>query len=456
MIRITRQRRGAVALITIIVVSVFAVAIMTAVSLTAGRGLTTISTASAGERAFAAAEAGLLDALYRIGSNSAQGSFTTTFDGFDITVTITPSGFQRNVRSSAHHSSTGITRTVAINVANTSFGGGFSGAAQAAAELIAVNNATINGDTRVGDSTTSGRITAGNNADFNGHVWVSGSTGFADNVTVVGNHDIHVHTLQDSTIGRHAYYFDENNAKANGGSELCGSSPGIFCHPGSSDPSPEEFPITISQIQTLAAEIQSVGETPCNSGTDYIVTNQSQMPSGPTKLPCNLVINSGDQLTLNGNLWVTGGISFPHPNVKMWLPSSFNGQSAFIISGDPTTPGPAGKVDIDNNTVIQGSDHGTLPDPLDFIFFISMSNNDSLSPLAYAIRGRNNSEAAVYFAPWGLIEVVQNGALNNTTGHRIYLLNNATLNFTTGLSQFFLSPTVQKPPVADPASWQEL
>ena len=84
------------------------------------------------------------------------------------------------------------------------------------------------------------------------------------------------------------------------------------------------------------------------------------------------------------------------------------------------------------------------------------TNNVIASPTStFAISGSNNSEAAVYYAPLGLIEVKNGGTLNNTTANQVHLNNNAVLNYSVGLNSFFFSPNQPSPPTVDPTSWQE-
>ncbi len=461
-----QKRPGAIALIAIIVISAFALAVMTTASFTATRGLGAISTSSAGERTFAAAETGIRDALYRIGGNGATGNYSTVVNGININITIDPTQFSRHITSQATDPATNTVRTISIDATASSFGGGFSGAVQSASELIVDPSATINGDVHVGTA-GGGTITSKNNSTtlFNGNVWVSGGAGLANGLRLSANKNLSAHTIKDSQVGDAYYQALQNPAvTANNGSETCTAGGGTRCHVVSTDPPPENYPISNSDIQNLATQIANTSNviSTCDGSGNYTVSDSVPLPTIPTKITCNLVVNGGNNtsVTLGANLWVTGNITFSGNNQSFWLPASAPGESKFIISGDPFTPTAAGSVNVPNNVAIKGSDHGNPLNPKDFIFFISMSTNNTLPPpagaLSYAIQGSNNAQAAVYYAPLGLVELAAGVNLNNATGFRVHLNGNAVLNYTSGLGQFFFSPNQKTPPSVIPNSWQEL
>ncbi len=154
------KRPGAMALVAIIIISSFALIVMTSAAITASRSLSATSADLAGEKTFNSAEAGLQDALYRLGNSSGTDSYSTTINGIPTTVTITPPGCsQCVVTASAHDDLTDTTRTVTIDVtASSSSDPGFIFGAQAGEGGIAIGDNRSGSDNIISDVASNGSV----------------------------------------------------------------------------------------------------------------------------------------------------------------------------------------------------------------------------------------------------------------------------------------------------------
>ncbi|MFH1235665.1 MAG: hypothetical protein V1685_01865, partial [Parcubacteria group bacterium] len=124
---IFNNHEGAVAVITVLSVSVFALITMTAMSVLALDELHMNTSEIQSEKTFYAAEAGLNEALYRLITDPVPQAFAMDFEGIEtnITTSSNPANpYQRIIRSSATDA-TGKIRTMQIVANTSSFAGGF-------------------------------------------------------------------------------------------------------------------------------------------------------------------------------------------------------------------------------------------------------------------------------------------------------------------------------------------
>ncbi len=127
--------QGGIAILTLLGVSVFALAVMITVVNLAHDQAQIVNAQEASQKTFYAAEAGLNKTLYKLASNPSTSSFTINSDGMSTLVTITPdflptaTEFQGtiNVRTT---DSTGKVRTIQTRATTSSLGGIFVYGAQ--------------------------------------------------------------------------------------------------------------------------------------------------------------------------------------------------------------------------------------------------------------------------------------------------------------------------------------
>ncbi len=452
------RRPGAVALIAIVLISAFALAVMVSASLTAYRGFGSVGTTRNGEQTFAAAEAGLQDALYRLGTSPGAKTYTfNTTPGITTTVTIAidpsnPHGTDRIITSSANGQ--GIQRTLQIKATTTAPASAFVYAVQSGGGGIdmASNSTEI-----WGDLFANGPVTGSGN--IYGDVSNSGAAGSIDGVTIgkgsvpspsvkcpdttitdprYNAHSAKSHSLSATQIFGKAYYQTVSlpppptsavRAGTNGNITCSTTGDGTDCFGGQADPAATTYPMTQQQIDDL----KDVADNNTVTGN---VTISSDTTITSRKIVGNLTVNAGT-LTLDGPVWVTGTIDVNHPGVTVRIPASFGEASGALLTDQ--------SIDIKNNAVLQGSGNSKS-----FLIIIALKNDVS----NFVIQGANNSTAVIYFAPNGLILVSQNAGLNNTTGYKIQLENGSCVQYNSNLSGFYTQGGTPTPPTA--STWQEL
>lgn len=430
-----RHPSGAIALLTIVTISAFTLAIITAVSVIATSLVSNATTHRATEQVFFAAESGLHDALYRIGINSNTTSYTTSVNGHDVVVTITPLGFRRQVRVAAHDTVSNVTRTVAITVATSSFAAGFDDAVMAGEGGFQMeNNASVSGST----VHVNGNITGDNNSSITGDVFVSHGTPTTsiDNVNVVGN--LYAHTIKNLTVTGDAHYAldpaDLVNATVTGTK-----------YPNSTDPEPTPFPIQNSDLPPLRASITAEGSTHVG---DVTISDSSYNEANPfpyARVDGNLVFKESNvTVVLNKNLYVTGNVTFQKPNQVLRLATAMGDESRIVLAD--------GKMDMKNNATVEGAPGH----PKSFLMMLSANSEftDESNPAIYA---SNNGVTAIFVAPNGMVRVYNGNTLHNATGYRIKIDQNAHVIYDPNLA-FFVIPSSgsASAPQVDPTTWREL
>lgn len=237
--------------------------------------------------------------------------------------------------------------------------------------------------------------------DFNFKVWTGGVNTKIDNLHVYQN--AKAHRIEDSDVDGDAYYQEISNTSVAGTS-----------YPGSADPGPQDMPISDGQIADWKAAAEAGGVT---SG-DASYTNNCSVNLGPRKITGNLSVTNGCTLTINGTLHVEGNVTFEN-NVTVKLASSYGASSGVIVVD--------GKVDVLNNVTFQNS--GTAGS-----FLLLLSTNTSVDSADPAIDVSNNGSVAVFYAAQGMVKVANNATLKEVTGFKIYLDNNASVQYDYGLA----------------------
>lgn len=404
---IRTKRPGALALIAIIFISTFALIVMISASLSATRGLTSTGSTKAGERAFAAAEAGLQEALYRLGANNLTPSYSTSFDGLGVAVTITSNGFHPLVQSSAHDLATNTTRTVKI-FANVPTFTGFSYAiATGNGGFTFDTNSIVNGDIYANGPISKIDDAGHGHSTINGNVWLSNGNTIQDIDTVSG--DAHVRAAANivNTGVTGTKYFD--------------------------DPPAIPYPIQDPDINAWknAAACTAVSNPNC----DKNINGSASL--GPVRIK-SLSIGNHDTLTLTGILHVTGNVIFHNgATIQASLPA---GTNSTVIIAD-------GTISVDNGA--------TFPSSGGYIMLLSTHVSSSISD--EAIDASNLSDGVIYYAKDGVIGVTNNGHLNGAIGEQLHI-KHVTIDYDPIATQLIFStpPGGGQTFGADPTSWQEL
>lgn len=421
----SHQPRGAVALLTIVTISAFTLVIITAVSVIATSLVSSVTTHRATEQVFFAAESGIHDALQRLGSaTTSVTSYTLQVNDIDVALTITPSGFRRTVTAVAHSPASNITRTLTVSAQASTFAGGFSYAVLSGNGGFTIdNNATVNG----ADVHANGAITGGNNAVINGNLFTPIGVS-VDNIRVNG--DAHVQTITNSEVSG-ALYATTRTGTTYGALHAYDNPPSF------------PYPISAADIVALKNLIPAANVI---SGNQVIASNQTLGSAAPCntspfncKIDGNVTVNKATWTVQSDIVWITGDLTMQHSNDILQLDASRGAHSTIVIVD--------GEISIKNGGQVIGSG-----DPKSFVLLISTKND----PTHVVIESANNADAAVFFAPNGIIELLNGANLNNATGYGIHLNPNSSVTYNSNLSWFQTGSSNGQALEVEPTSWREL
>lgn len=272
------------------------------------------------------------------------------------------------------------------------------------------NNAKI-----LGNLYSDGVVIGGNGSEITGDAIVSGSsgtiTGSGSGQQITVGHNAKAHNIIYSVIRNDAYY-----------ASLQGSTVGGVSYPGSPDPPSVGMPIGQTTIDQWESWAQAGGTINGN----YTITGDASL--GPIKVDGDLLIDTGTghSLTINGVIWVTGNLTIKTDSTIKLSPS-YGGNSGMILADSPNDKTNKGKIVVNNNVVVQGSGN-----PKSYIMMIATNTGTEFT--SPAINAGNNSDAVVYYAPTGMIEVSQNALMRAISGGGLHLSNGAQVQYDSGLA----------------------
>jgi len=245
------------------------------------------------------------------------------------------------------------------------------------------------------------------NGDFQFKTQIGTGTTFAKNLYVSG--DVYAESIQNCNIENGSGYI--------------------------SSPEKKPFPLTEQDINDWKAEAEAGGEIPGGQISTPVTL-------GPKKINGDLILTNGANVTLVGNLWVTGDIIFQDPGIPLQLNSSYGEGSGILIAD--------GHIDMKNSANISGSGN-----PKSFTLVISTHN--SLNKSNPAIYARNNLTAALFYASHGMVIQYNGTHLNATTGYYVLLEETSEVTYDQNLLGFFV-PSGGSSEEIDPLpdTWQEL
>lgn len=281
---------------------------------------------------------------------------------------------------------------------------------------------------QVGD----GGMEMGNNARVKGNVFSNGSIlpakggdkGFIDDSVIVarnGNRieglivgeDATVHTCKDSTIAEVLTF-------VSGGSvEDCVAGESIKEQPNEIEP--QDLPISQEQIDAWKSDAQSGGVI----GGDYTISGKVTQNLGPRKITGNFLVDNNATLNITGTLWVVGDLRIDN-GATLQLDSNLYGSNSGVIVVD-------GKVKIRPNTVIKGTGQ-------EGSYFMTLStNSEVLDTKDPAIDVDNSTDAAIFYTNQGLIVLRNNITAREITGYKVFMDNNAEIQYESGLENTLFS-----------------
>jgi len=236
--------------------------------------------------------------------------------------------------------------------------------------------------------------------DFDFKVWTGGVATKLSNVDVY--EDAHANTIEDSEIDGDAYYQTKTNTTVNGTS-----------HPGSTDPGPIDMPLSDALIAQWISEGDAGGTV-----TGDVSYDGTSNTLGPKKITGNLTVTNGASLTLNGTVHVVGDLNLSN-NAIVSLATGYGANAGLIVVD--------GKINISNNVVFNGS--GTPGSNI-----MVLTTNTSIDPANPAMTLSNNSENSIFYASDGMISISNNATLKEVTAFKLYLQNNAAVQYESGLA----------------------
>ncbi len=170
---------------------------------------------------------------------------------------------------------------------------------------------------------------------------------------------------------------------------------------------PAIFPIVDTQITGWKDEAAAGGTVGSQtlSGTNNTL--------GPKKINGNLTLSNNARLTVTGTLWITGNLVLSNTS-QVRLSAGYGLADGIIIVDGTST--------LSNDSVFSGSGaEGS------YIMLLSTNSTGSAVILS------NNAGAVILYAPNGTVQLSNNAEVKQISAKTIYLSNNATIDYETGL-----------------------
>ena len=288
--------------------------------------------------------------------------------------------------------------------------------------------------------------------DFIFKVWLANSNNYINNVNVTG--DAYVHTFTNGNIGRDFFGYTykngtiSRNAHAKELLAICNILGNAYADTdnctvagtkssgtGEPDLPLSDYPITAANITEFKTDAS------INVHTGDYTPSGSTVGLGPIRIDGNLDLSNITTLNITGTIYVTGTITFK-VGLNVQLDPSYGVSSGMIITDQPTV--------VSNNVTFKGSGHANS-----YILFISTNNSlDLANPAVYL---KNNSDSAIVFAPYGLVNLNNNADVKETTAYKIHISQMATVTYESALQNvlFTSSPTTGGWRMK-PGTWREL
>lgn len=249
--------------------------------------------------------------------------------------------------------------------------------------------------------------------DFGFKVYIGGViTKFVGGNSSTVNGDLHANTIQNVTINGDAYYQSISGSTVNGTS-----------NPGSTDPPPEVFPISQTNIDGWKEEAEA--------GLDYgslVYGNSCNVSLGPGKLEGNLTLGNSCTVTVTSPFWITGNIVAGN-SLIMKLPQLAGSASGVILVDGTTTVG--------NGCENFGC--GFMGSGTSGSYLMLLSTYDSTLGGSSAITAGNSSFSGIFYAPKGTITLGNSASFKEVSAWKIVTGNGAILSYEQGLSGVFFS-----------------
>ncbi len=269
------------------------------------------------------------------------------------------------------------------------------------------------------DDWSSESWTADTMGDYEYKAWIGGVSTSVDGLTINGN--AHAHEIKNCAIAGDARY-----------QTILDSTVGGTEYPGTPDPPVVVLPISDSNIADWKADAvayEILDSSLCSVSTDTTINGG--------KLTCLTGFRpaGGVTITLKGTLWVEGDIILEN-NSKLILDSSYGDNGGIIIADNPGNEFTSGKILVENNIIICGSQglNDTEDDCANstgsYILVLSTHSGEA----TYAINVKNNANGAIFYAQNGTVNIKNGANLKEVTAYRLNLEENAEVTYESGLA----------------------
>jgi len=228
--------------------------------------------------------------------------------------------------------------------------------------------------------------------------------------------DATTHTCKNCDIGGNLTYVSGTGVPGDDGTSTgCTAAMATKTRPNQIDPI--SLPISDEQIDNWKDEASCNNNPSCIYIGDYTIDVGETKFLGPQQITGNLIIENNATLIVTGTIYVTQDITIGN-NAIIKLDSGYSSTSGVIIAD--------GKIDISPDVTLQGSGEAGS-------YIMLLSTNSSLDVLSPAIDVGNNVEGAVFYTSNGLMRLRNNMKIREATGYKIYLDNNAEIEYEVGL-----------------------
>ena len=169
---------------------------------------------------------------------------------------------------------------------------------------------------------------------------------------------------------------------------------------------------------------------------------------GPKKINCDLNIDGTDEVTLNGNVWVSGNINFSNSAILRINPS-LGDKTVVMVADKETNRSSSGEISLANSSQFFGS--GSIKS---YILLISHNNSAEMGGGNSAINVANSANGKVLlYAPHGTINLSNSISVKEASAYKIQLNNSASVLYETGIANLLFTAGPSGGYSID--SWQE-
>ncbi len=356
-------------------------------------------------QSYYAAESGIEDALLRLRNSPNIPSSTYALAVSSATVTVTIPDLLAGSRTiTATSDNSGTIKAIKVVSTLDSSGVSFHYAIQSGGGFSLGSNSEI-----MGNIFANGDISNPNASATIDEGVVTTST----NKIVGHNNGNKLVIKKDAKTYDCSYATVSGNLTITGGNNTCGSASSA------SQVSNQPLPISQSQIDSWKNSASSACDS---SDVTRLAGNGNTVSLGPCKVTGDLSIGNGSTLTIKGNLYVTGNITFGNKS-NVFLDSSFGYSSGEIITD--------GTLTVSNNVTVK-----SLAYTGSGIIFLSTNS----STTAINIQNGGTVDGATLYASSGGISLNNNAHLHQITAAKtISLGTNIVLQYDAGLVNSFFT-----------------